>query len=290
MTLRTSSPHCHRRRARRRCSPAASRSPPRRIREQCRLERVGRRAGVRRVGGRNPATGRLSGLLARPIRLRPYRRPYSPVVSRRYAPVVLCRAGRLSVRVRAAARSMSRRVPVVRSRRWRAYYDYAALAVTAIADPVDRAGVVVRHEQRAVRRDQHVGRPAPRALALQPAFGERLVARSRLPLVERHQRDAIADLLAAVPRAVLGDEDLVAVARRETACRCRSACRAPRRAARASAPAARTRCTGACVRTRDRGSCRRDNTESRNRRPGVRRVVQRRRAARRRPACRGRCR
>ena len=49
----------------------------------------------------------------------------------------------------------------------------------------------------------------------------------------RHDRDAVADLAAAVPRAVLGDEDLVAIALRETACPCRSACRAPRRAGRA---------------------------------------------------------
>src|SRR5690349_13111091 len=95
--------------------------------------------------------------------------------------------------------------------------DGARLRVASAAIPhaVDGPRGVVRDEQRAVGRDGDVRRASPRALALQPALGKRLVGDGPPVIVEAHQRDAIADLAAAVPRAVLGDEDLAAISRRK---------------------------------------------------------------------------
>src|SRR6186713_2714725 len=79
-------------------------------------------------------------------------------------------------------------------------------ALADVTNPVDRPRGIVRNEQRAVRRDQHVRRTSPRLLALQPPLDERLVAHG-LVAFESHHGDAIADLAAPVPRSVLGDED-----------------------------------------------------------------------------------
>jgi hypothetical protein len=58
---------------------------------------------------------------------------------------------------------------------------------------------------------KHTGRPQL-CWPLQPAFGEGLVAEHFLAFgVELGQRDAVAAFLGAVPGAVLGDENLVAV-------------------------------------------------------------------------------
>ena len=92
------------------------------------------------------------------------------------------------------------------------------------------------------------GRPQA-VRSLKPAVGEDLVAR-RPPLIQPHPHDTVPDRGAAVPGAVLGDEDRAAVVRREHRARRRSACRGRPRARRACAPAGRTPRTGAARRTR----------------------------------------
>src|SRR5262245_34925774 len=79
-----------------------------------------------------------------------------------------------------------------------------------VAHAIDRAGVIVRDQQRAVLHLPRVHRSAPDLIALQPAFGERLVL-GHVALPQRHHHHAEADLLAAVPRAALREEDAVLV-------------------------------------------------------------------------------
>src|SRR5689334_14956191 len=83
-----------------------------------------------------------------------------------------------------------------------------------IADPVDRARVVVGDEQRAVLHLARVHGPSPDLLALQPALGERLVLRHVVG-PQRDHHDAEAGLLVAVPGPALGEEDAVLVLGRE---------------------------------------------------------------------------
>src|SRR5437016_6084346 len=83
-----------------------------------------------------------------------------------------------------------------------------------VSDPVDGARLVVREEERPVRKLEEVDRPPPRALSVKEPFEEGLV-RDRLAPLQPDEHHAIADLPRAVPRTVLGDEDLTAVLRRE---------------------------------------------------------------------------
>ena len=79
-----------------------------------------------------------------------------------------------------------------------------------IADAIDQAGLVVRYEQGTVGQDEYIDWPAPVRFTLQPAFCEWLVA-DCLVAIQAHQGDAVADLAAAIPGSVFGDEDLIVV-------------------------------------------------------------------------------
>src|SRR3954463_5478017 len=96
---------------------------------------------------------------------------------------------------------------------WAATYVPSARAVI---DAVDDARLVVGDKQCAIRRDDHVDRPAGGVVALQPALRKRLIARYAAVL-QLHDRDAIARLRIAVPRAMLGDEDRPLVVLRKLA-------------------------------------------------------------------------
>src|SRR4029453_5953526 len=87
-------------------------------------------------------------------------------------------------------------------------------AASGVADAIDASSLVVGHEQRAVRHDEDVGRTSPGAGALQPSFGERLVGGCAAAL-DLHEGHPVADRLAAVPGAVLADEDPAAILLRE---------------------------------------------------------------------------
>src|SRR3972149_9803048 len=88
----------------------------------------------------------------------------------------------------------------------------------AVAEAVDRPGVVVEYERRAVAHYLDVPRPPPRRLALQPAFGEDLVFH-RFAARDHDALDAIAGFLRPVPGTVFGDEDAVPVFHGELAAR-----------------------------------------------------------------------
>src|SRR5688572_5311102 len=79
-----------------------------------------------------------------------------------------------------------------------------------VADAIDRAGIVVGDQQRAILHLLGVDGAAPDLVALQPALGERLVLR-HVAGTQRHHRHAEADLLRAVPGAALGQEHPVLV-------------------------------------------------------------------------------
>src|SRR5437763_13466097 len=89
------------------------------------------------------------------------------------------------------------------------------ISLLRVADAIDRARVVVRDEHRAVLHLRRVDRPAPDLLALQPALHEGLVLADLAVARERHHHHAVADLLAPVPGAALGQENTVLVLGRE---------------------------------------------------------------------------
>src|SRR5919201_3032453 len=60
-----------------------------------------------------------------------------------------------------------------------------------VADAIDRAGVIVGDQHRAVLHLRRVDRPAPDLLALQPALHERLVLRNLAVAGQRHHHHAI---------------------------------------------------------------------------------------------------
>src|SRR3982751_5156296 len=86
-----------------------------------------------------------------------------------------------------------------------------------IRDAVDRARVVVGHEQRAVLRRLDIdGPPAVGAGRLiQPALGEDFGLVRRTVRLERREQQARTDRRRAVPRAVLRGEEAALVFRRE---------------------------------------------------------------------------
>src|SRR5438132_7827391 len=79
-----------------------------------------------------------------------------------------------------------------------------------VTDPVDRAGVVVGDQQRAVLHLPGVDGSAPDLIALQPALGEDLVPRT-VGRAERDHHHAETDLLTAIPRSALGEKRAVLV-------------------------------------------------------------------------------
>src|SRR5262249_4484658 len=84
-----------------------------------------------------------------------------------------------------------------------------------VADAVNRAGVIVRHQQRAVLEHLHVYRAADIVVVLQEAGHERLPGFHAAIGVELHGNDIAAELGGLVPRAVAGDEDRVAIGSRK---------------------------------------------------------------------------
>src|SRR5262245_4106429 len=80
----------------------------------------------------------------------------------------------------------------------------------AVGDAIDRAGVVVGDEQRAVLHHLHVDRPADIAVVLEEAGHERLERLDAAVTVERDVDHIAANLARLVPRAVARDEDAAA--------------------------------------------------------------------------------
>src|SRR4029453_5164124 len=83
-----------------------------------------------------------------------------------------------------------------------------------VRDAIDRARFLVRDEQRAVGQLLDVGGTAPGPFSLPPTLRERMIG-DGLSVLHLDEGDPIADLLAAVPGSVFGDEDLAAVLLRE---------------------------------------------------------------------------
>src|SRR5215475_7963717 len=88
-------------------------------------------------------------------------------------------------------------------------------AAAVVADAVDRAGIIVRHQQRAVLEHLHVYRAADIVVVLQEAGHERLPGFHAAIGVELHDDDIAAELGGLVPRAVAGDEDRIAIGSRK---------------------------------------------------------------------------
>src|SRR5204862_3924457 len=84
-----------------------------------------------------------------------------------------------------------------------------------VADAVDRAVIVVRQQHRPVFQPLHVHRPAYIVVVDEEAGDERLDRLDGPVRVESRDDHVAADLLAPVPGAVAGNEDRVAVLRRE---------------------------------------------------------------------------
>src|SRR5262245_61658416 len=83
-----------------------------------------------------------------------------------------------------------------------------------VRNAIDRAVPIVRDEQGAVAHDEQVDWTTPEALAFEDAAQEDLGLRIAVR-AKRHPRHVVAALLRAVPRAVLRDEDIVAILRRK---------------------------------------------------------------------------
>src|SRR5438128_1572684 len=92
----------------------------------------------------------------------------------------------------------------------------ASVMSAGIADPVDGAGPVIRHQDRAILGDQDVVRTTRILLvAGDPALAEDLLLGILAVRLDRHPHDPAALLLMAVPGAMLGDQDVVLVLRGE---------------------------------------------------------------------------
>src|SRR5208337_4900820 len=91
---------------------------------------------------------------------------------------------------------------------------YLRLAV--VPDPVDRAGLIIRDQERAIHRvDRHIGRAAPVLVVLDPAPGEGLLRDVLAIRVGLDADDPGAGVPELVPAAVLGEEDVVLELSRE---------------------------------------------------------------------------
>src|SRR5262249_4956337 len=107
-------------------------------------------------------------------------------------PCFLSRVGASSPRYTECANLMeasdSVKFAVAAGRRDKAH----AAGGSAVADAVDAAGLVVRHEQRPVGHHEHVRGTAAGDTALEPSSGERLIRRRAVAL-DSHERDAVAN-------------------------------------------------------------------------------------------------
>src|SRR2546428_5509926 len=88
-------------------------------------------------------------------------------------------------------------------------------SLVAVADAVDRAIEVIGDQQRAVLHDEHVGRPPNVIVVLEEAGDERLHRVEAPVRLELDEQEIAARLVAAVPRTVARDDDLIAVGGRE---------------------------------------------------------------------------
>src|SRR4051812_41140193 len=81
-----------------------------------------------------------------------------------------------------------------------------------VADLIDGAGPVIRHEDGAILRDDDVVRSAVKVLrTFQPAGGELLLFGVLAVGIGDDAHDARALVIVPVPRAVLGDENVVLI-------------------------------------------------------------------------------
>src|SRR5262245_44741287 len=86
-------------------------------------------------------------------------------------------------------------------------------SLAAVADSIDRTGVIIADQQRAVLHHQEVRRAAEVFVVLDEAGHERLDLRAALAVGPRDEHAVV--LLRAVPRPMLGDEHRALVLRRE---------------------------------------------------------------------------
>src|SRR5919108_3351604 len=93
-------------------------------------------------------------------------------------------------------------------------YSMAVLLSSFICDTIDDVGTVIGNEQSPIRHHQHIDRSSPGPAIVQPALGKGFI-RYRPMVVKAHQRQAIANGRGAVPRAMFGDENLLAIRFRE---------------------------------------------------------------------------
>src|SRR5258706_9447131 len=100
-----------------------------------------------------------------------------------------------------------------------AFWISLKLLLCGVADPVDDAVVVVRHQHRAVAHHQDVDRPAPHrriGLLVGHEAGEERHRLARLAvLVDLYAHHVVALLDGPVPRAMHRDEDVALVLGRE---------------------------------------------------------------------------
>src|SRR5262249_56418945 len=87
----------------------------------------------------------------------------------------------------------------------------------AVGNAIDRAVIVVRHQQGAVLHDFYVRRATNIAVVLNEAGEERLRGFYRAILVEENSDDVATKLLRPVPGAMAGEEDSILVFRLENA-------------------------------------------------------------------------
>src|SRR5262245_59271377 len=85
----------------------------------------------------------------------------------------------------------------------------------AVGNAIDRAVIVVRHQQGPILQDFHVRRATNVAVVLNEAGEERLRGFHRAILVEENSDDVATKLLRPVPGTMAGEEDSVLVFRRE---------------------------------------------------------------------------
>src|SRR3984957_602784 len=92
--------------------------------------------------------------------------------------------------------------------------NYLLLAV--VPDPIDRAGLIIRDQERAIHRvDRHVSRAAPVLVVLDPTPSERLLRDVLAIRVGLDADDPGAGVHDLVPAAMLGEEDVVLELSRE---------------------------------------------------------------------------
>src|SRR6516162_7352208 len=103
-----------------------------------------------------------------------------------------------------------------RERRWKRPSVDQSVRSLRIADPVNRTGIVIGDQNRAVLGKQNVIRaPVIFALRVDPTRGENILLGVLAVWIDRDANDATTLELVTVPRTVLGDEDIVLVFRRE---------------------------------------------------------------------------